>query len=349
MTHIEKAKSPLRLIIGAAGVIIFLTGTYFAATLVNLVLLALLITLVMLPVKRGLQKRGLSPRLAYVGALLVIFAASALLLVITLVSLGQVAMQAPAYTQQAQRQTSELVNAAAAAGIDLSSVEQLSQNAVSSVWATAGSVVANSIGSIVFVVFVLLVVVFMLAEADSFGLVLERTVGADNPIYQNVTTSLSLIITYFVITAWINLLIGIGSGILLWLLGVPYPLLWGVVSFLFGFIPYLGYWIALLPPLMLAFGMGGIVPAAVVFFGYSLINGFFTQLIAPRMYGKGLNLSVTLTVIAVLFWGWLLGSIGGMLAVPLTAMIKSALLASYPNTAWLATVLSDNTEEGASG
>jgi predicted PurR-regulated permease PerM len=153
--------------------------------------------------------------------------------------------------------------------------------------------------------------------------------------------------TYFVITAKINFGIGISSIILLWILGIPYAILWGIISFIFGFIPYVGYYIALLPPLILAFAIGGIGYALIVVFGYWAINAVFSSLIAPRMYGKGLNLSVTLTLVTVLFWGWVLGAIGGLLAVPLTALIRSVLLASYPDTVWLATMMSDSSEEGA--
>ena len=345
MTQRVQATSLLRLIVGATGVVIFLAALHWAASIVNLVLLALLITLVALPFKRLLQRRGLSPRLAYALTLLAIFVTTGLIVVVGFISIGQVVVNTPTYIERFQQKMGELVNSAASAGVDLSSLESGGQQAVRAILARVGLIFVNSVGYIVFLAFVLLVVIYMLAEAEKFGALLERTVGADNPIYQNMASSLTAVITYFTITAWINLLIAGGCVILLLWLGIPYALLWGGVFFFFGFIPHIGYWVAILPPLMLAFGMGGVGPALVVLLGYWVINGIFSQLVAPRLYGKGLNLSVTLTVIAVLFWGWLLGSIGGMLAVPLTALIRSALLASYPETAWLATVLSDSNQE----
>src|SRR5207342_1667568 len=104
----------------------------------------------------------------------------------------------------------------------------------------------------------------------------------------------------------------------------------------FGFVPYIGYWIAILPPLILAFGLGGPPLAFVVLIGYWLINGFFSNVLAPRMYGKGLDLSTVLSLVTVLFWIGVLGPIGGLLAIPLTALIKGAILASYSDSAWLA-------------
>ena len=65
------------------------------------------------------------------------------------------------------------------------------------------------------------------------------------------------------------------------------------------------------------------------------------------VYGKGLNLSPVVTLVAVLFWGAILGSIGAMVAVPLTAIIASVLLISYPETKWLAILMreGDGSEE----
>ena len=347
MIHSENIRSPLRLILGVAGTIVILVGMYFAAWIVNLVLLALLITLITLPLKRRLLARGFKPRNAYLITLLAILMLSVLILAITIFSLANAAANVPAFSQQFQARSGALAGAAAAAGIDISALTQLSQDAANSILQAIVSIVENGISGLVFLAFVLLIVAFMLAEAERFGQLVARTVGADNPAYKNSTASLSTVVTYFIITARINLMIAIGDVVLLWLLGVPYAFLWGIVSFIFGFIPYIGYWVSILPPLVLAFATGGAVSALVVLLGYWLINGFLSQIVAPRLYGKGLDLSVTLTVIVVLFWGWLLGPIGGILAMPLTAVIKSALLASYPQTAWLATVLSDSSQESA--
>ena len=74
--------------------------------------------------------------------------------------------------------------------------------------------------------------------------------------------------------------------------------------------------------------------------GYWLINGVISQGVAPRFYGKGLNLSPTVTLIAVLFWGWLLGPIGAIVGVPLTAVLRGMVLENYPETRWLAVAIS---------
>ncbi len=76
--------------------------------------------------------------------------------------------------------------------------------------------------------------------------------------------------------------------------------------------------------------------------GDRLINGVLSSVVAPRLYGKGLNVSPVLTLLAVLFWGWLLGPIGAVVGVPLTVLLKSIVLENYTATRWLARVLSQD-------
>jgi predicted PurR-regulated permease PerM len=307
-----------------------------------LILLAFLITLLAAPLMRWLRGRGWSFQAAYLIVLLVIILSAVAILLLGALSLAQAAVNVPQSIERFQAQMAALDASAAQSGVEVTPLVDSANDAAATVLNVLVGTAAGTVSLIVNGVFLLLIVAYMLLEAESFTRLLQRTVGVDNPRYQRVAASTSAVTTYITITAWVNLLIALGDVVFLWLLGVPNVLLWGVVSFIFGFIPYVGYWISLLPPMLLAFGIHGIWGALAVLLGYWLINGLFSQLVAPRLYGKGLDLSVTLTLVAVLFWGWLLGPIGGMLAVPLTAVIKSALLANYPETAWLATVLGDS-------
>src|SRR5262245_18755650 len=117
MTQRVQAASPLRLIVGATGVVILFAALHWAPPIVNMLLLALLITLVALPLKRLLQRRGRSPRLAYVLTLAAIFVVSGLILAVGFISIGQVVVNTPTYNARFQEQLADLVNNAASAGV----------------------------------------------------------------------------------------------------------------------------------------------------------------------------------------------------------------------------------------
>jgi predicted PurR-regulated permease PerM len=335
-------RSILRLIAGVAGIVIILAGAWAMAYLVNLVLLSLLIVVLFAPMQRQLHARGLPQWAALTIVILVIVVGSLVIFVIAGLAFLSVLPDLPAYQQQFQAQLSQLSSTLAQRGIDMSTFSDALSKAAQTVFNTLVSVASGIVSVLVFWGLAMLIVGFSLFEADSFPRLLQRALGGRTPTYQRVAESLVSVSTYIRITAWINLLIGVFSALLLWLIGIPGPILWGFVSFIFGFVPYIGYWIAIIPPLILAFGQGGMTLVLVVLIGYWLINGILSNVLAPRMYGKGLDLSTVLTLVAVLFWIAVLGPIGGILAIPLTALFKAAILASYGDTVWLATALGDS-------
>jgi len=335
-------RSILRLIVGVAGIVVILVGVRFLADFVNLVLLSLLIAVLFAPMQRRLQARGLPQWAALTIVILVIVVGSLVVFVVAGLAFLSVLPNLPAYQQQFQAQLSQTSSILTQRGIDTSTFSDALSKAAQVVLNILVSVAAGIVSVVAFWGLGMLIVGFALFEADSFPILLQRALGGRTPTYQRVAESLESVSTYIRITLWINLMIGFFSALFLWLVGIPDPILWGFVSFVFGFVPYIGYWIALLPPLILAFGLGGVPLVLVVLIGYGLINSFISNVIAPRMYGKGLDLSTVLSLVTVLFWFGVLGPIGGLLAIPLTALIKSAILASYGDTAWLAMALGDS-------
>jgi predicted PurR-regulated permease PerM len=90
----------------------------------------------------------------------------------------------------------------------------------------------------------------------------------------------------------------------------------------------------MIPPVLIAWVTLSVPTAAIVFVGYVVINGSVENLIKPRIMGQGLNLSPLVVFVSLFFWGWLLGAIGAILAVPLTMTILS-VLDSFEATRWI--------------
>ena len=91
--------------------------------------------------------------------------------------------------------------------------------------------------------------------------------------------------------------------------------------------------------------LSGIGKAAIVFVGYAAINNFFDIVIGPKYLGKGLDLSILVTFLAVIFWTWILGPIGAFLALPLTVMLKKLVLEPYADTRLLAALMGAEDED----
>jgi predicted PurR-regulated permease PerM len=125
---------------------------------------------------------------------------------------------------------------------------------------------------------------------------------------------------------------------LLVVLGVDFPLLWGLLAFLLNYVPNIGSIIAAGPAVLLTIVQLGLLRALIVGIGYLVINLVMGGAVEPRFMGKGLGLSPLVVLLSLLFWGWLLGPVGMLLSVPLTMTAKIAL-DSREDTRWVAVLL----------
>ena len=133
--------------------------------------------------------------------------------------------------------------------------------------------------------------------------------------------------------------------IALWWIGVPAAVLWGMLAFVTNYIPNIGFFIGLVPPVVLALLEGGPGMAILVAALYIAINFVLQSLIQPRVVGSAVGLSGTVTMLSLVFWAAALGALGALLAVPLTLFARALLVAGDPSTARLTGLLAPNPED----
>jgi predicted PurR-regulated permease PerM len=139
----------------------------------------------------------------------------------------------------------------------------------------------------------------------------------------------------------VNGAFGLFVGIGLWLIGMPYPVLWGVLSTFLRYIPFIGPWIAMLFPfaLSLAVTPGWTKPALIVglYVAYELVANLALE---PLLYGQSMGVSPAALLVAIAFWSWLWGAAGLVLSVPLTVCLV-VLGKHFPSLAFLDILLGD--------
>jgi predicted PurR-regulated permease PerM len=191
---------------------------------------------------------------------------------------------------------------------------------------------------------ILLTILFIMLEITSIPLKLKKVFSNPEESISRVQSVFQNINKYIAIKTWISLGTGILVYILLLIIGVDYPLLWGVLAFALNFIPTIGSIIALIPPVLLTIIQLGFVEAIIILIGYLVINTIMGNILEPKFMGKGLGLSTLVVFLSLIFWGWILGPIGMLLSVPLTITIKIALDSS-DETRWLAVLLGPEINE----
>ena len=139
---------------------------------------------------------------------------------------------------------------------------------------------------------------------------------------------------YMVATTVLGIAQGLFNWLVLVILQIPGALLWGLLSFICSFIPNIGYFIAIIPPLFFGYLTGGWPTFVAVIIIYGGINSIIQSIIQPKYVGNAVSLSETLTFFSVLFWAVVLGPVGAVLAVPLTLLFRTILLDSDPSLSW---------------
>ena len=174
---------------------------------------------------------------------------------------------------------------------------------------------------------VLLFMVFMLAERESMTNRLVRGLGNARAV--TVLAALArvnkAVQRYLGLKIFLSLLTGLLVGGILKFFAVPFAFLWAVLTFLLNFIPNIGSVVACLPPVAVAlFQTGSFFSAFLVALALVVVQVAVGNVLEPRMMGKGLDLSPLVVLLSLLFWGWMWGVVGMLIAVPLTAAIKIA-------------------------
>jgi predicted PurR-regulated permease PerM len=186
---------------------------------------------------------------------------------------------------------------------------------------------------------IFITVTFMLLEAARLPAKLEAAFSKSDATMEHIDVIVGNVRRYVAIKSATSALTGVLVTISLLLLGVDYAILWGLLAFLFNFVPNVGSIMAAVPAVGLAFLQAGTPTALGAVAVYVAVNCFISYVIEPRYMGQGLGLSTLVVFLSLVFWGWVLGPIGMLLSAPLTMILK-IILDDYESTRWISILLS---------
>ena len=185
---------------------------------------------------------------------------------------------------------------------------------------------------------IFLMVLFILMEFESFPDKAKAIFSGSDESIGYFSTIIQNIRHYLLIKTLIGLVVGILTYTGLLIIGVNYPLLWALIAFLLNYIPNLGSIIASIPTILFALVQLGIGGALWTLGTFMLIHNIIGNFLEPRIMGEGLGLSTLVVFLSLLLWGYVLGTVGMLLSVPITMTIK-IILEQNEKTLWLAILL----------
>jgi predicted PurR-regulated permease PerM len=315
--------------------IILVAGAlFFAKAFLLPVALAIISSLILIPIVRWFSKRGVPPALTAPALVLT----GALILVMGILALSPAVVnwinQAPAIAAEVEWKLRDLRGSVAAVSEAGKQVEELTggerdptvqevvvrepgflTTATYTVWTVASTIVITALLS-----------VFLLGSGDMFYIKLIRLMPTLSDkktalrIMQSVERSIS---RYLLTVTLINCGLGVCVGLAMWLLGMPNPALWGVAAALLNFLPYVGAITGVVIVGAVSFvTFETLAQAAIVPLVYVSLTTLEGQIVTPLVVGRRLEINTVAIFTGIAFWGWLWGLVGVLLAVPILVIVK---------------------------
>jgi AI-2 transport protein TqsA len=325
----------LVMLLGAAAAVIVLTGLRATAWLIGPAFLALVVVVAVSPVQGWLRRHGWPGWLATIVLIFLVVGLFAVLALVVVVSLAKLAVLLPQYADRADELLQSLAASLERFGVQPTqlqdAVADISPARLVTLIGTLLGGLSSAVSSLVFLVCLLL---FLSIEAGG----MDRRLAAVADDRPGIATALRSFArstrSYFVVSTVFGLIVGLLDSAVLAIIGVPLPLLWGVLAFITNYVPNIGFVIGLVPPALLALLTLGVPQMLVVIVAYCVLNFVIQSLIQPRFVGDSVGLAMTTTFTALVFWAWLLGPLGALLAIPLTLLIKALLVDVDPTARW---------------
>lgn len=322
-----------------ASVVVIVAGLKAASSLFVPFLLAGFIGLLCAPFLFWLRDRGVPNPIALIIVLLGLFGIGAVFGGLMSSSINEFTALLPSYQERFGSLVVSLTETLKDYGIDFgSNPDEANPFDPQAALGMVGGLAGN-LGSLLNNAFLLfLIVCFILLEAASIPRKVRDAFGDSPEIETRMTEIGTSIRRYLGIKTLTSMLTGILVYCALVLLGVKFAPLWGLVAFLLNFVPAIGSVMAAIPAVALAMVDNSLQTAAVVTAIYLTVNISIGNFLEPRALGEGMGLSPLIVVTSLIFWGWVLGPVGMVLAVPLTVILRITL-DSQPQTQWVAVLL----------
>jgi predicted PurR-regulated permease PerM len=327
----------------AAAAMIVIAGLRAFSASIGPIFLALVIVVVVSPLQRGLTRRGAPGWLGMLVLLVACFSVLGVIVSALVWSTTELVglLASDDYANQLATAQSTVADRLEELGISGETLDgALSSIDLRTVAGQVTSALSGLLGLTSAVSLLVLAMLFMVLDSENFAASLDAVTDERPNVVEGLQQFAQQTRSYFVVSTVFGLIVAVLDVAALYLLGIPLAFVWGVLSLITNYIPNIGFVIGLVPPAILAFFEGGWQLSVWVIVIYFAINTVIQSVIQPRFVGDAVGLSATLTFLSLIFWGWVLGPLGALLAVPMTLLAKALLVDIDPSTRWAAPLIS---------
>jgi predicted PurR-regulated permease PerM len=331
----------LLVLLGAAASVIIIAGLKSISEIVAPAFLALVLTIGVHPMRGWMVRRGLPGWAATIVMILTVYSILFGLAISLVVALARFATLLPTYQDDMTRLVGEAtawLNSVGVGDAQITAVENAFDPG--QLVGLFSSLLGGLLGVLSDLFFIITLLLFLAFDATWFPSSLTAAEQSRGGLVSALVSFAVGTRRYLIVSTIFGAIVAVLDFGLLYLLAIPVPLLWGLLAFITNYIPNIGFVIGVIPPAILGLFEGGVRGCLEVVVGYSLLNVVIQSVIQPKFVGDAVGLSTSLTFLSLVFWTWVLGALGALLAIPLSLLTKALLVDVDPSTRWLVPLLS---------
>lgn len=332
----------------AAALVIVIAGIRVASPILVPFLLSAFIAIIGGPPFSWLHRKGVPRGFSLLIVIAAVIATGLIVAVLVGTSVEDFSRSLPVYQERLNQRMASMIAWLAGAGIHVSDRGILKAFDPGAAMNLAARLLTGLGAAFTNAFLILILTIFILFEATTIPAKVRATSTDPDRSLETIDRFLSTIQRYMALKTVASLATGVAISVWLAILGVDYAMLWGLLAFLLNYIPNIGSILAAVPAVLFSLLQLGGNTALLAGLGYLVVNTVIGYVVEPRIMGRGLGLSTLVVFLSLVFWGWVLGTVGMLLSVPLTMAIKIGLDSS-DDTRWIAVLMGpDQQVEAAS-
>ena len=327
-------------LLGLGGAVLAGAGLRAVQDLAAPLFLALTLTIAVSPLRRLLVRRGAPRWVATIAALAVVYIIVFGLAASIAFSLARLATLLPTYQDDFQNLVDNVRSWLADRGVGPDEISAaLGRLDLGDLVNVLRDWLHGLLGAFSDLAFIVVALFFMGIDGAQFPQRIRVMSRARPEVAEGLSGFARGTVRYLIVSTVFGLIVAAFDVAVLYILGIPLPLLWGLLAFITNYIPNIGFVIGVIPPAILALLDGGVSTMLWVIAAYCVINFILQSIIQPKVVGDVVGLSTTLTFVSLVFWAWVLGPLGAVLAIPMSLLVKGLLVDVDPSTRWLNALL----------
>ena len=339
----------LTLLLGLAAGIIAIAGLKQVAGIVAPTFLAVTLIIAVYPVYKGMR-RILPSAVAGLLLIVILYGILAALGASIAIAATRFAneLTKPAYTSTFTGFVTDIQQLLAERGVETEEINDAISNFDLRNLAGVASSLANTVtGLTTTMLFLLTVMIFLVMDAGGFGRRLDAIHRQKPDVADALVDFGYRVRRYWIVSTVFGIIVAVIDYLALAWLGVPLAMTFALLAFVTNYIPNIGFVLGLVPPALIGLLSGGVSTMVWVVVVYSVVNFVVQTILQPKFTGDAVGINASTAFLSLVFWAYVFGALGALLAIPFTLLVKSMLIDRDPKVRWVDQFISSTPDASA--